>query len=68
MKEKKLLRDSYGKVNYINDYCSNTGSVAQLTYGKNNPELDKSLKKTSDFLDKMYEKYKVEERIAKREF
>lgn len=68
MKKEELLRDSYGNVHYINDYYNNTGSVAQLTYGKDNPELDESLKKTSDFLDEMYEKYRVEEKIAKRKF
>ncbi|EOH3954123.1 CJH_07325 family protein, partial [Campylobacter jejuni] len=64
----KLVRDSYGKINYVNDFCNNTGSVGQLTYGKDNPKLDKSLKKTSNFLDRMYEKYNVEEKIANKNF
>ncbi|EAL5775091.1 hypothetical protein DR919_00995, partial [Campylobacter coli] len=51
-----------------NDFCNNTGSVGQLTYGKDNPKLDKSLKKTSNFLDRMYEKYNVEEKIANKNF
>ncbi|WP_373274395.1 CJH_07325 family protein [Campylobacter insulaenigrae] len=52
----------------MNDYCRNTGSVAQLTYGKDNLALDESLKKTRDFLDRMYEKYNIEERIASKKF
>ncbi|HEA8165031.1 TPA: CJH_07325 family protein [Campylobacter coli] len=64
----KLVRDSYGKINYINDFYNNNGSVGQLTYGKDNPKLNRSLKKTSDFLDRMYEKYNVEEKIANKNF
>ncbi|EOH3683834.1 CJH_07325 family protein [Campylobacter lari] len=65
---KGSLRDSYGRVNYVNDFHNNHGSVAQLTYGKDNPGLDKSLQEVSDFLDKMYEKYNVEEKIANKNF
>ncbi|ELW4819500.1 CJH_07325 family protein, partial [Campylobacter coli] len=52
----------------INDFYNNHGSVAQLTYGKDNPKLHQSLQEANDFLDKMYEKYNVEEKIANKNF
>ncbi|EJJ3190342.1 CJH_07325 family protein [Campylobacter jejuni] len=66
--KKGSIRDSYGKINYINDFYNNHGSVAQLTYGKDNPKLHQSLQEANDFLDKMYEKYNVEEKIANKNF
>ncbi len=64
----KLIRDSYGKVNFISNPYGYTGNVGQLSYGKDNPKLNESLQKTSDLLDKLYKKYKVEEKIANRKF
>ncbi|TLD84452.1 CJH_07325 family protein [Helicobacter sp. MIT 11-5569] len=66
--QKSAQRDSYGKVNYVDSYHDYTGNVGQLTYGKDNKKLNESLKKTSDLLDKIYQEYRIEERIAKRQF
>lgn len=66
--QENTTRDSYGKVNYVNSYHNYTGNVGQLTYGKDNERLNESLKKTSDLLDEIYREYKIEEKIAKREF
>lgn len=66
--QKHMQRDSYGKVNYVNSHHNYTGNVGQLTYGKDNEKLNESLKKTSDLLDEIYQEYRIEERIAKRQF
>lgn len=66
MKEKKLLRDSYGKVNYINLPYENTGSVSNIQTKINNDKLDKSLKKLSDTLDDLYEKSNINEFFKKQ--
>lgn len=69
--QESTKRDSYGKIDYINVPYLNTGSVSQVSCGTSkskNPKLRKSLKKTSDFLDKMFEKYNVKEKLAKKDF
>ena len=66
---KALERDSYGKVNCINFPYMNTGSVSQVNCKEsNNPELDNSLRETSDFLDEMFEKYNVKKKLATKSF
>lgn len=68
-KQKTTQRDSYGKVNFINVPYMNTGSVSQVNCDvSDNSKLNNSLKKTSDFLDEMFEKYNVKEKLASRDF
>lgn len=38
-------------------------SVAVITDSSDNPKLQESLKEANEYLDKMYEKYKVEDKI-----
>ncbi|EAI8624639.1 CJH_07325 family protein [Campylobacter lari] len=68
--QKRLVRDSYGKIDYVNAPCLNTGSVANIdpNYIEINKELHANLKKTSDLLDSIYTKNNVLEKIVNGQF
>ncbi|HEC1792041.1 TPA: CJH_07325 family protein [Campylobacter lari] len=60
--QKEMLRDSYGKVGYINIPYENTGSTCNIkTNPTNNKELDNELQKLSDILDELYEECEINE-------
>ncbi|ECP5912088.1 CJH_07325 family protein [Campylobacter jejuni] len=65
MKE-KLVRDSYGKVNYINIPFQNTGSVSDICSKIEDKELDKALQDLSDSIDRSYNNSGVYEFIKSR--
>ncbi|MBZ7942044.1 CJH_07325 family protein [Campylobacter molothri] len=66
----KLIRDSYGSIDYINAPYLNTGSVANIdpNYIEKNKKLHENLKKTSDLLDNIYKKHNVLEKIINGQF
>ncbi|ALW15575.1 CJH_07325 family protein [Campylobacter jejuni] len=65
----KLVRDSYGKINYVNAPYFNTGSIANdPNYIETNKKLHENLKKTSDLLDSIYTKNNVLEKIINGQF
>ncbi len=66
----KLVRDSYGKIDYVNTPYFNTGSIANIdpNYIETNKKLHENLKKTSDLLDSIYTKNNVLEKIINGQF
>ncbi|EHW0428012.1 TPA: CJH_07325 family protein [Campylobacter jejuni] len=62
----KLVRDSYGKVDYINMPFQNTGSVSDICSKVENEELNQALQDLSDSIDRSYKNSSVHEFIENR--
>ncbi|EAI5508055.1 CJH_07325 family protein [Campylobacter jejuni] len=62
----KLVRDSYGKVNYINIPFHNTGSVSDICIKIEDKELNQALQDLSDSIDKSYKNSDVYEFITNK--
>lgn len=55
-----LVRDSYGKVDYVDSF----GNVINSRFS--DPELDKSMQKLSDSIDETYQKSNINEWIRNK--
>lgn len=68
--QKSATRDSYGKIDYINVPYLNTGSVGNIDtkYVEQDKNLHESLQETSDLLDEIFKKNKIQEQIISGKF
>ncbi|MCR6588431.1 CJH_07325 family protein [Campylobacter insulaenigrae] len=64
--DKELLRDSYGKVDFINMPFQNTGSVSDICEKFQDPILDKAMQKLSDAIDNSYKNSDIYGYIQKK--